>query len=1705
MFFRKFFIGVFLFVGLSVVGYATTQADERNMLFVKDNALEVSLASHIYNRTSIDVNNTYQIDFLGTSNIVKLIKYKNDTYSGFTAGIYKVISGDNIGKVIIVFGGTTAGDRLDSTRQSISDILTDLNLLNFTKEDRQILQTRLFMDIFQSSPEASSNDIIIVGHSLGGGLAQYASMYSGIKALTINTAPLPISEVSQSYIVNSVTDIAASDLLTNTKYENQITNLMVPQDPLTSMLYMVEGYENGNSDQAERIQNFLKSYESNLWFQAIKATDAYLDDSVLKGQYNSIAESFLSLVAYGISKFSEDFGTTEGIDAFYLYKAFVKLKNNDIKGFIDNVKLTFGIPDVVKLKRLMIGKRVILPLNIIGVNAHLMGPLMDASSKYFNLYNTVAMAIISPLNIKNDNLYTDNVLDIAIHTINSVENTDIRKSLFNLKKYEAGEVEINSFLFQDIDTIEFGNSVDDNRLEDYIKSKLKLKAIKKDISHSRIGMDYIDYFVNQRIDEDFNSTYVNLENSYTQMLIDLNNEAIEDNRLTLGQSFYESSLNMWGILETVGLSGVKILSDITPSGQALKNYVGAVEEVTDIVENSTPEEIIKGVAIMTHLTRLGNDATSVLNKLARGQDTTSEYWKINDDINKLYHELNYMNSSLPSSFRSAESVTKAISQIQTYKMYQNVLDVFELNNVDKKLITFQMNYLAIDMIANLSSGLNNLLPALKNYRKLDTFISIAQNSAVILKQVHKNLSGIFSPSENPDTYGTIRNLNTAIQKEMNYAKVSSLFYNDVLHKLGQYYLDMYLGVDNIINQNGSEYEVVTKNLVREIVANHPRHYVEPNSTCTIKTYTDDDGKIINTFYLSGTISGNLLIESGTVYVNDYAHINGSLIHSGGDLVLGNGKLVIDRDYRGQTKEVDENGTVSYTYGKGLLEMMDKNGYMLVRGDFFQDSQYGGIERLTYKNRYGISWMGHYDHDFDIDVLTLGILEIKGDFTQKSSSITHASTGGEYPDQYYFHPEQNFQTSLNHRVVLSGTEKQTVSFEDSSSSYFTNLEIKNNSAEGVEFNTTVYVKNNISIDSGVVLNNQNNLILSTSGNINNGHWDDNLTLSTGTLSQDLVVEQDMTLNGTTDLNGQSLDVKGDLYINGNVNYNGATVTVSGDIYHNSGTVDLDASTLTFDGEYLLKGGTLKVNNADLHMSKDLLHSGGTLFLGNGQLTVDGDYRGETRNIDENGIVSYSYGQGYLNMTVSDGYMLVKGDFIQDSRYGGNARMQYHSRLGYGSWYTYDYDINILKNSTLELKGNFTQKSTSIFRNGKSTYYPEQNFQTSLNHRVVLSGTEKQTVSFEDSSSSYFTNLEIKNNSAEGVEFNTTVYVKNILSARECVYALDMSNLVYDNNNTEVEDICLDNDIDGDGVPNAEDAFLRDENESVDTDGDGIGNNADIDDDNDGILDENDTNATNPNEPVVGGNLDTDNDGIVDGIDPDDDNDGVLDGDDVNRTNPDSDGDGLNDFLDTNDTNPDTDGDGIVDGLDLNHTNPDIDGDGIVDGNDTNATNPDVPVVGGNLDTDNDGIVDGIDPDIDGDGVVNVQDAFPRDANEWLDTDNDGIGNNADTDDDGDGVLDNNDDLPLNPNESVDTDHDGVGNNADRDDDNDGISDEDENKWGFDPLDASDGGNTDTDGDGVSNADEIEAGSDPLDASDTKKPKRFVPIMMDDMVVMVPLVD
>ncbi|MEM6191865.1 thrombospondin type 3 repeat-containing protein [Shewanella scandinavica] len=154
------------------------------------------------------------------------------------------------------------------------------------------------------------------------------------------------------------------------------------------------------------------------------------------------------------------------------------------------------------------------------------------------------------------------------------------------------------------------------------------------------------------------------------------------------------------------------------------------------------------------------------------------------------------------------------------------------------------------------------------------------------------------------------------------------------------------------------------------------------------------------------------------------------------------------------------------------------------------------------------------------------------------------------------------------------------------------------------------------------------------------------------------------------------------------------------------------------------------------------------------------------------------------------------------------------------------------------------------------------------------------------------------------------------------------------------------------------------------------------------------------------------------------------------------------------------------------NSDIDGDGVADRYDAFPKNP-----GEDLDTDNDGMGNNADTDDDNDGVLDIEDAFPLDPLETLDTDIDGIGNNADPDDDNDSVLDAEDAFPLDPLETLDTDIDSIGNNADPDDDNDGVLDA-EDAFPLDPLETLD---TDIDGIG-NNADPDDDNDGVLDAED-----------------------
>ena len=230
-----------------------------------------------------------------------------------------------------------------------------------------------------------------------------------------------------------------------------------------------------------------------------------------------------------------------------------------------------------------------------------------------------------------------------------------------------------------------------------------------------------------------------------------------------------------------------------------------------------------------------------------------------------------------------------------------------------------------------------------------------------------------------------------------------------------------------------------------------------------------------------------------------------------------------------------------------------------------------------------------------------------------------------------------------------------------------------------------------------------------------------------------------------------------------------------------------------------------------------------------------------------------------------------------------------------------------------------------------------------------------------------------------------------------------------------------DLDGDGYSNGVDAFPNDPFEHLDTDGDGIGDNADNDDDNDGFTDKQESLCkTNPKDS---NSSPTDNDGdkILDCVDTDDDNDGVKDKDDVFPLDD-------SEYIDT-------DKDEIG-----NNADEDDDGDGFKDAYEIECETDPLNRYSKPRDYDRDLIPDCIDTDDDDDGCLDQEDLFPFNERECKDADGDGIGDKSDMDADNDGIIDEFDDFPTDPNESKDTDGDGIGDNADQDDNNDGFPEE-----------------------------------------------------------------
>ena len=254
----------------------------------------------------------------------------------------------------------------------------------------------------------------------------------------------------------------------------------------------------------------------------------------------------------------------------------------------------------------------------------------------------------------------------------------------------------------------------------------------------------------------------------------------------------------------------------------------------------------------------------------------------------------------------------------------------------------------------------------------------------------------------------------------------------------------------------------------------------------------------------------------------------------------------------------------------------------------------------------------------------------------------------------------------------------------------------------------------------------------------------------------------------------------------------------------------------------------------------------------------------------------------------------------------------------------------------------------------------------------------------------------------------------------------------NNNDRIKWWNRNKDIDGDGYVDGEDEFPRRGEFHKDTDGDGLADAIDYDDDGDGFSDKDEEySKTDPLDSSSYPSVDTDNDKMSDDFE---------------------------DYSGTDRLIPDTDGDGVYDGADFRPTNEREHTD--TDGDDWANVWDD--------DDDNDHMSDWVEVEVGLDPLVWMA---HDDIRKGDDLDNDSYPDSHDPfpfshDHDGDGCPDGWDRAPNSPG-CQDLDGDGISDEQDDDIDGDGVSNQDE--WNLPPW--TDAHNPDTDGDGVNDGDDF----------------------------------
>lgn len=564
------------------------------------------------------------------------------------------------------------------------------------------------------------------------------------------------------------------------------------------------------------------------------------------------------------------------------------------------------------------------------------------------------------------------------------------------------------------------------------------------------------------------------------------------------------------------------------------------------------------------------------------------------------------------------------------------------------------------------------------------------------------------------------------------------------------------------------------------------------------------------------INGDFYLANGDMDLNGHTlTVSGNLIQSGGNMQINGGKLIVQGDYRLESEKLGEDEQPVYSACVGYLYMTKESDYISVAGDFVMGV--GGSEsgKLTYGTLEvkGNVIQKYYGNPANFSTGTNFKLLLSGNEKQEidipanigtSSGVGHleiTNTGEEgvvIKNGYLYvmtsvndHGKKvsgniyvNYNTTFANNCFSGGLTVSSLSLTDRELTIGGDLQIT--SSVSLQ-SSKVVVQGNVSVSSGGGICLYDNGKMYIRGDLNIA---DTSSYSYGYYCYNdtgyLLVEGNMTVSrygkyyhGPT---AGTLELKGDFTQINYSGYNGFfcsgthTTILSGDkkqtiLFNNPACMfnnvviqntseegiyapnDLNANKITFngcrvdcgqegetgftltedteiEGDYTLAFGDMNLNGHTLHITGDFYHAGGNLNVQGGKLRIDGSYRMQNRKVAEDGTETFGGSVGSLIMTDANDLVEVYGDLVMGSIYGSSGR---------------------LTAGRMNVKGNVSQ----------ITYKSNQNFLSTDNFVLELSGEKAQTINFATGTTPYsdtrsdIANLVITNESDEGIILGSNI--------------------------------------------------------------------------------------------------------------------------------------------------------------------------------------------------------------------------------------------------------------------------------------------------------------------------------------------------------------